>query len=414
MATRKLTFANADGVMLSARLDMPADGRPDLYALFAHCFTCGKDLKAAHYISKSLNQRRIAVFRFDFTGLGESAGDFSETTFSSNVADLLSAARFMEASLEGPRLLIGHSLGGAAVLQAASGIPTSRAVVTIGAPADPAHVMHHLASSLPQIREQGQARVELAGRPFTIKKAFVDDVSATRMDDVVRRLGRALMVMHAPGDDVVGIDNAARLFTVARHPKSFVSLDTADHLLGDREDAQYAGGVIAAWAARYVGAPLRPHIDDPADNRIVARTAADGFYTEIMAGRHVLAADEPVSVGGTDRGPTPYDLLAASLGACTAMTLQMYADRKKWPLAEAVVRLRHEKIHAEDCRNCSENRTAVDRISRELELVGPLDGEQRRRLAEIADRCPVHRTLQGEIVVDTRLAETEPDKERDE
>jgi len=411
MATRKLSFTNAEGVRLSARLDLPADGRPDLYALFAHCFTCGKDLKAAHYISKALNRRRIAVFRFDFTGLGESGGEFGDTTFSSNVADLLSAARFMAASFEGPRLLIGHSLGGAAVLQAASGIATSRAVVTIGAPADPAHVMRHLASSISQIREEGHARVELAGRPFTIKKAFVDDVSATRMDDVVRRLGRALMVMHAPGDDVVGIDNAARLFTAARHPKSFVSLDTADHLLSDSDDAQYAGGVIAAWAARYVGAPVRPRADDPADNRIVARTAAGGYYTEIMAGRHVLAADEPASVGGTDRGPTPYDLLAASLGACTAMTLQMYAARKQWPLEEAVVRLRHEKVHAEDCRRCDAHDSAVDRISRELELVGPLDEDQRRRLAQIADRCPVHRTLHGEIVVETRLADNEPDKE---
>jgi len=409
MNSVKLVFTNAAGQELSSRLDMPADANPVAYALFAHCFTCSKDLKAVRHISNALTLEGIAVLRFDFTGLGESAGDFSDTTFSSNVDDLLAASAYLEAHHQGPQLLIGHSLGGAAVLQAASRIPSSRAVVTIGAPAEPSHVMQHLQSSMDRIEADGQAVVRLAGREFTIKKQFIDDLDQALMEDTIRDLGRALLVMHAPTDQVVGIENAARIFTAARHPKSYVSLDSADHLLSDTGDSRYVGRVVASWAARYL---VSRHTDTPAaadDNRVVASIGPKGFYTEIVAGTHRMVADEPVAVGGTDAGPTPYDLLVAGLGACTTMTLRMYADRKKWPLESVKVHLRHRKIHAKDCRECESESGYVDRIDRELELVGPLTPEQRRRMMEIADKCPVHKTLHSEIRVVTRLMAPNPD-----
>jgi putative redox protein len=352
------------------------------------------------------------VLRFDFTGLGESQGDFSDTTFTTNVDDLVSAAQFLESEYKAPRILIGHSLGGAAVLQAAANIPSARAVVTIGAPADPAHVKQHFTGALDELERTGEAEVKLAGRPFRIKKRFVDDLDAVRMENTIGRLGRALLVMHAPLDDIVGIDNAAGIFTAARHPKSFVSLDEADHLLSSPADSQYAGSVIAAWARKYLpdkGAAVQ---DRPADDsRVTARTGKKGYSTEISVNGHSLMADEPKGVGGTDLGPTPYDLLAAALGACTTMTLRMYADRKGWPLKGATARLRHKKIHADDCRECETASGKVDHIDRELELTGPLDDDQRRRLLEIADRCPVHRTLHSEIHVTTRLAEADEDFE---
>ena len=405
MKSTKLTFTNADGQELSSRLDMPADGNPDAYALFAHCFTCSKDLKAVRHISNALTLEGIAVLRFDFTGLGESAGDFSDTTFSSNVDDLLTAAAYLETHHGGPELLIGHSLGGAAVLQAASRIPASRAVVTIGAPAEPSHVTRHLQSSMDRIQSDGQAVVNLAGREFTIKKAFIDDLEETRMEETIRELDRALLVMHAPMDNVVGVDNAARIFKAARHPKSYVSLDTADHLLSDTADSRYVGRLVASWAARYIQSRRIDTHTAADDNHVTVRTGSSGFYTEIAAGPHRLVADEPTSVGGTDAGPTPYDLLVASLGACTTMTLRMYADRKGWPLESADVHLKHQKIHARDCRECETESGYVDHIERELELHGPLTPEQRERMLQIADRCPVHRTLHSEIRVETRLRE---------
>lgn len=407
MNSTKLTFTNAAGQELSSRLDMPADGNPNAYALFAHCFTCSKDLKAVRHISNALTGEGFAVLRFDFTGLGESAGDFSDTTFSSNIDDLLAAADYLETQYRGPQLLIGHSLGGAAVLQAASRIPASRAVVTIGAPAEPTHVTRHLQSSMDRIQTDGQAVVNLAGREFTIKKAFIDDLDQSRMEETIHELDRALLVMHAPLDDVVGIDNAARIFAAARHPKSYVSLDTADHLLSNTADSRYVGRVVASWAARYIQSQ-RADTHPAADaNHVTVRTGSSGFYTEIAAGPHHLVADEPTSVGGTDAGPTPYGLLVAALGACTTMTLSMYADRKGWPLESAAVNLKHQKIHARDCRECESETGYVDRIDRELELHGPLTLEQRERMLQIADRCPVHKTLHAEIRVDTRLREAD-------
>jgi uncharacterized OsmC-like protein/pimeloyl-ACP methyl ester carboxylesterase len=408
MKSTPLTIVNTAGIALSARLDLPLEGAPEAFALFAHCFTCSKDLKAVANISRALTRNRIAVLRFDFTGLGDSSGDFADTTFSSNISDLVDAAAFLDQAYEAPRILIGHSLGGAAVLQAAAKIPSAVAVVTIGAPADPGHVKQHLAGAMDQLDSQGEAGVELAGRQFRIKKAFLDDLEKTRMDRTIGTLGRALLVMHAPLDTIVGIENAGRIFTLAKHPKSFVSLDQADHLLTSAADSQYAGAVIAAWAQRYL--PPRKDRSRRAadDSRVVARTGRQGVVTDINVNGHHLIADEPKSVGGTDLGPTPYDLLAAGLGACTSMTLRMYADRKGWPLKAAVVRLHHSKTHAADCKDCDTADGRVDHIDRELELIGPLDASQRQRLRAIADKCPVHRTLHSDISVSTRLKDDAP------
>ncbi|MEZ4701950.1 MAG: bifunctional alpha/beta hydrolase/OsmC family protein [Rhodothermales bacterium] len=407
MRYENLTFENRDGQRLSARLDMPIEGAPRAYALFAHCFTCGKSLTAVGHISRALNRRGIAVLRFDFTGLGESEGDFADTTFSSNVEDLVDAAAFLERYDRGPAILVGHSLGGAAVLKAAAQLPSVRAVATIGAPHDPAHVTNLLGDAARRIETDGEADISLGGRSFTIRKSFLDDIEAQRVDDNLKTLGRALLIFHAPLDEIVGIENAALLFQAARHPKSFVSLDQADHLLSDEADSQYVGEVLAAWAGKYLApapAPAAGHEGDAHDARVTARVGREGYVTEITAQGHALVADEPVSLGGTDLGPSPYGLLAAALGACTSMTLRMYADRKNWPLEGVVTRLRHEKIHAEDCASCEQKTGKIDRIDREIELLGPLDDTQKTRLLEIADRCPVHRTLHTEVSVITTLA----------
>jgi putative redox protein len=406
MNTQKLFFTQDSGVRLAARLDLPVDDHPGAYALFAHCFTCNKDLRAVGNISRTLTQAGIAVLRFDFTGLGESEGEFSETNFSSNVDDLVAAARFLAESYQAPKLLIGHSLGGAAVLQAAARIPTATAVVTIGAPADPEHLTHLLESSREEIEQTGEAVVRLAGRTFTIKKQFLDDLSVPQMQTSIGNLGRALLVCHAPLDNIVGIDNARQIYQMARHPKSFLSLDTADHLLSDEVDSIYAGSVITAWASKYIGA-LMPDVKKPLipeTDRVVVRTGVDHYRTEIMADGHGLIADEPVAIGGTDQGPSPYDLLLAGLGSCTSITLRMYADRKEWPLEEIVVRLNHQKIHAADCMECESREGKLDYIERQIELIGSLTHEQRLRLLEIADKCPVHRTLHSEIRIKTELA----------
>ena len=412
MRSENVSFPGADGTSLSGRLVRPADGAPAAYALFAHCFTCSKDLKAAVNLSRALSLEGIATLRFDFTGLGESEGDFAETTFSSNVADLEAAASFLEAEYDAPEILVGHSLGGAAVLQAAGRLPSVRAVATIAAPFRPEHVTHLFADSLEEIDRRGEAQVLLAGRRFTVGRDFLEDLSEQRMSETLRTLGRPLLILHSPVDEIVGIDNAAEIYTAARHPKSFVSLDDADHLLTRERDSRYVGRVLAAWAARYVQLPettSAPRPGDPnegpsaADDRVVASTPAGTFRTEVRAGRHRLVADEPTSVGGEDLGPTPYDLLAASLGACTSMTLQMYAARKGWPLERATVRLRHERVHADDADRCEDREPRVDRLERELVLEGPLDGEQRARLLEIAERCPVHRTLGAGVLIDTEL-----------
>ena len=416
MPHHKFTFENQEGVLLSGRLELPAQGKVLAYALFAHCFTCSKNLTAVSTISKALSQEGIAVLRFDFTGLGESEGDFADTNFSSNVEDLVAAAEALEEQYRAPTILIGHSLGGAAVLQAASKLQEVKAVATIGAPYDPAHVQHLIASSEAEIRENGHAVVNLAGRSFTIKRQFLEDLEAQKVQPILAGLGKALLIFHAPGDRIVHIDNAAQIYESARHPKSFVSLDDADHLLSRKEDARYIGVVLAAWALKYIDAPNE--LDKPPEaekGEVVVQIGAAGYHTKIMAGRHTLVSDEPIALGGTDQGATPYDLLLAGLGACTVITLRMYADRKKWPLEGVEVRLKHEKIYARDCETCSADPdTKISRIHRQLTFQGALDEAQVKRLQQIADRCPVHRTLTSEISIKTELVSQSFNREQSE
>ncbi|HEX9777460.1 MAG TPA: alpha/beta fold hydrolase [Geopsychrobacteraceae bacterium] len=404
MKSLKVSFPNAQGLSLAARLDLPQDEQPIAYALFAHCFTCTKNIKAAVNIAAALNREKIAVLRFDFTGLGQSEGEFAATNFTTNVADLVAAARYLEQQHAAPQLLIGHSLGGAAVLQAAQQIPSARAVATLAAPHDPRHVARHFEENRQQIEQRGEAEIKLAGRSFIIRKQFLDDLQMQQLDEHIRGLKAALLVMHSPRDTAVGIDNAARIYQTAKHPKSFISLDDADHLLLKEADSLYAATMIAAWSRRYLDVAEKPGIESSViDNRVTVSTAQQGFFTELFANGHALVADEPTEYGGTDRGPSPYEYLLAALGACTGMTLQMYARRKKIPLHKAIVRLSHQKIHAADCAACEANDGKIDRIEREVELIGDLSDEQRRRMLEIAERCPVHKTLHAEVEVVTSI-----------
>jgi uncharacterized OsmC-like protein/alpha-beta hydrolase superfamily lysophospholipase len=410
MPAQQFDFPNASGLRLAGLLDNPL-GEARAYALFAHCFTCGKDVHAAKRIAEGLTALGIAVLRFDFTGLGSSEGEFANTTFSSNVADLVAAADHLRRVKRAPAILIGHSLGGAAVLAAASAVPEARAVVTIGAPSDPAHVAGLFKDARAEIEAGGEVDVTLAGRPFRIRRAFLDDVAEQQLSGRINALHKALLVFHSPTDDIVGIDNASRIFAAARHPKSFVSLAGADHLLSRRGDAAYVANVIAAWAERYldmapqaaapVGALLRAGGDDDRGVVLVRETGQGRFQQEVTAGAHRLLADEPNDVGGTDSGPNPYDLLLAALGACTAMTLRLYAERKALRLDRVAVRLRHAKVHAADCENCESRDGRVDRIERGIVLEGELDAQQRARLLEIADKCPIHRTLTSGVDIVT-------------
>ncbi len=402
MAMEKITFQGHDGQSLAARLDLP-DGPHLGTALFAHCFTCSKDIPAARRIAGRLAAMGLAVLRLDFTGLGHSEGEFSNTDFTSNVADLTAAAGYLAARGMAPELLIGHSLGGAAVLKAAGEIDSARAVVTIGAPFDPSHVTHNFAGALDTIRTDGSAEVSLGGRPFRISREFVEDVEKANLAPAIHGLKRALLVMHAPRDEIVGIDSASQIFTAAQHPKSFVTLDDADHLITRAEDAEYAAEVIAAWSARYLS--LRQPAPPPGAPEGIVRVSeadADGFLQDISSGPdHHILADEPLAYGGTNQGMSPYGLIAAGLGACTSMTIRMYARRKGWLLDHVRVDVSHNKVHAQDADTRGEEK--IDEFQREVHLAGDLDTEQLDRLMEIADRCPVHRTLERSARVVTRM-----------
>jgi uncharacterized OsmC-like protein/fermentation-respiration switch protein FrsA (DUF1100 family) len=401
----RTTIKGSSGLQLAARIDMPV-GPVRAFALFAHCFTCTKDILAAKRIAEGLIKAGVGVLRFDFTGLGSSEGEFANTDFSSNVDDLVAAAGYLRDAHKAPAVLIGHSLGGAAVLAAAADIPEVRAVVTIGAPANVAHVLHQFGSSIDEIRNNGQATVTLAGRQFDIRRSFVEDAGEHRLLDRVAHLGKALLVMHAPRDAIVGIDNASKIFLAARHPKSFVSLDDADHLLSDAASATYVAEVIAAWAGKYI--PAAKNEIDVVDHVSVRETGQGKFQNIVATGRHRLLADEPVAVGGLDSGPNPYDYLASALGACTSMTLRLYAEHKKLPLGRISVSVRNGKVATEHCRDCgeaAEGRSGkIDRFEREITVEGEVDAPLRAKLLEIADKCPVHKTLGQVSAIVTKFA----------
>jgi uncharacterized OsmC-like protein/alpha/beta superfamily hydrolase len=413
MAARieRVTFPGSQGADLSARLDLPA-GPARAFALFAHCFTCSKDIAAASRIASALTDVGFGVLRFDFTGLGMSGGEFENTNFTSNTADLVAAADWLRAEHRSPQLLVGHSLGGAAVLAVAADIAEVRAVATIGAPSSPDHVTDVFRSSLDEIAAAGVAQVQLAGREFTIRQQFVDDLRDHVITDRVKTMKRALLVLHSPIDNTVSIEHASEIFAAARHPKSFVSLDGADHMLTERGDAQFAAAMIGAFADRYIvdesGVLDAPRASAPV---VVAETTQGPFLNHVVVGRHRLLADEPESVGGFDAGPSPYDLLGAALGACTSMTLRMYADRKGVPLDRVTVAVTHGKVHAVDCAECSENELLsgrsgmIDRFERLVTVDGDdLTDDHRAKLLEIADKCPVHRTLESASSIVTRLS----------
>ena len=404
-APEKLMFPGSQGHSLAARWERPA-GKPKATAIFAHCFTCSKDVFAASRIARELAARGFQVLRFDFTGLGASQGEFANTNFSSNVQDLLAAADYLRSQGRAPDLLIGHSLGGAAVLAAAGDIPEAKAVATIGAPADAAHVVKHFAAHVDEIRGKGEAQVTLAGRKFHIKKQFLDDLETASFRDRIAKMHKALLIFHAPTDNTVGIENAQAIFEAAKHPKSFISLDGADHLLSRREDAAYVAEVLSAWASRYItGETAEEEAGPPEGLVVVSETGAGKFQQSVRVGSHRLFADEPTDVGGTDTGPTPYDFLAIGLGGCTAMTMRLYAELKKIPLDHVEVLVRHEKRHAKDCEDCDEKEGArIDHFDRTLRISGgDLTEAQRQKLIEIANRCPVHRTLEAGARINTTV-----------
>lgn len=407
MRTRNIKFKNAKELELSARLELPAGStRPERYAIFAHCFTCGKNAKAATTLSRELTQSGFGVLRFDFTGLGQSEGDFGETGFTTNLSDLESAAAFLEEFYEAPTLLIGHSLGGTAVIHAAQKIDSIEAICTIGAPFEATHVRHLLTTDIKDLKENRRNTINIGGRDFDVSEDFLKDLDEFSTESILSKQKIPILIMHSPQDTIVNIENAAEIYNAAFHPKSFISLDGTDHLLTGNRDAEYAARVLGAWVSRYICESEEQKLHT--EQEVAVQIGSDKFTSEVVAGAHRMLADEPKSAGGNDLGPSPYQLLNAALGACTVMTLKMYADRKDWPLEKATVHLSHNKEYAKDSANPEERKSKIDVFVRQLELEGALDEKQKNRLVEIANKCPVHRTLtDSEVEVKTSLKKDE-------
>lgn len=406
---KKVNFQNQNGEWITGHLDMPGNVEPVTTALFAHCFTCHKDLNAVKRITRALNEKGIAVLRFDFTGLGESEGDFSQTTFSHNVSDLLSACQFLKENGMQAEVLIGHSLGGAAIIFAAEKLDGVKAIVTIGAPSDPEHVSHLFSQQVEEIIENGEAMVDIAGRQFNVQKDFLEDLKGHNMKYVLNNLNCPLLIFHSPQDNVVSVNHATEIYKAARHPKSYISLDGADHLLTQKEDAVYVGEMVASWLGRYLTSKtkIEKMVQIP-EAGVSAHLGSQGFATMVHDGRHQWLADEPESIGGDDLGPSPYDLLSASLATCTAMTLQMYSRRKKWDLSDVVVEVNHFKDHSENYVGEKNQELKIDHLHKKIRLIGNLDKSQVDRLLEIAERCPVNRTLKSEIHIETTSIHANP------
>ncbi|MEM8999231.1 MAG: bifunctional alpha/beta hydrolase/OsmC family protein [Bacteroidota bacterium] len=405
MNLQKVNFQNKQGQTLVGRLQLPVDRHPHNFALFAHCFTCNKNLLAVKNISKALTANGFGLLRFDFTGLGESDGDFADTNFSGNVEDLVAAAGFLKENYSTPTLLVGHSLGGAAVIFAAREIGSVKAIATVGAPSNPLHVTHLLKNGIAEIQATGKALVNLSGRDFTIKKQFLDDLETKSLPETAKALRKPLLILHSPHDDTVEIKNAEEIYVAAHHPKSFVSLDGADHLLSKKEDSMYVGEIISGWAKRYLNVAERIDTSLKTKHQVAASLAAeDGFTTHMKMGNHYLLADEPHDFGGNDFGPSPYELVSAGLSACTAMTIQLYAKRKGWPVDNVEVHTSYSKDHAVDCQDCEAERAKIDTFHREIKLKGDLDEKQKARILEIANKCPVHRTLHSETQIINTLS----------
>ncbi|MCG2431062.1 bifunctional alpha/beta hydrolase/OsmC family protein [Aequorivita xiaoshiensis] len=404
MNIHKVSFTNKDEEQLAGRLELPLDQKPHNFVIFAHCFTCTKNLTAVKNVGRALTNEGFGVLRFDFTGLGESEGDFENTNFSGNVDDLIEAANFLENNYQAPTLIIGHSLGGAAAIFAASKLESIKAVAVINSPSDPSHVMHLLKDSEQEITRNGKAKVNLGGVDFTIKKQFLDDLENNTLKDVVSDLRKALLILHSPQDNTVGIKNAEKIYIAAHHPKSFVSLDGVDHLLSKKEDSKYVGEVIAGWASRYVEIPSAKEIRSK--SKVAASLGQDEkFTTNLKVGDHYLIADEPKSFGGNNFGPSPYEFLSAGLAACTVMTIHMYARRKNWDVGNVSVHIDYSKEHAIDCQECEKDSSKIDTFKREIKLVGNLTDEQKTKLMQIADKCPVHKTLHSKTQIITKLVE---------
>ncbi|MDT0651282.1 bifunctional alpha/beta hydrolase/OsmC family protein [Autumnicola edwardsiae] len=404
MKTTKVAFKNNEGNELVGYLELPTNQKPHNFVLFAHCFTCNKNFFAPKNISRTLASRGFGVLRFDFTGLGESEGNFSDTNFSGNVQDLVAAAKFLKKEHKSPSVLVGHSLGGAAVLMASEEIESVKAIATIAAPSTITHVEGLLSEQMDKLMKDANATVNIGGRPFKIKKQFLEDLQKHDLRSRLSKLEKAILILHSPQDEVVEVKNAEELYTAVSHPKSFVSLDGADHLLNDKEYSIYAGRVIATWAEKYI--ELEEIQDLETDHQVVANLGKEGFTTQVKAGIHNFTADEPVKMGGNNFGPTPYEFLSAGLAACTSMTIQMYAKRKKWPVENVETHVNYAKQHAKDCEDCDKDGSKIDTFEREISISGDLEEKQKERLLEIADKCPVHKTLSAKVTILTKLIES--------